>query len=79
MIVVQWPRFGPYHLARLEATAGRLQQRGIQLVALEIAGQDATYQWEPLQNDPAYERITLFPEAKYETLGWRRLWPAIVR
>jgi hypothetical protein len=77
IVTVQWPRFGPYHLARLEAAAGRLQQEGFQLVALEIAGQDATYSWQQIQKDSPFERNTLFPRAKFEAFGRRQLWPAI--
>lgn len=44
-LVIHWPRFGPYHLARLQETHTYCQNKGCQLVGLEMAGRDNTYAW----------------------------------
>ncbi len=61
-LCVHWPRFGPYHLARLRAAQAHFQGRGGEVVGLETAGYDATYAWA--QEDDA--------EA---TFGWERVFP----
>ncbi len=44
-VCVQWPRFGPYHLARLRATHALLKVQGARLTALETMPHDTTYGW----------------------------------
>ena len=39
---VCFTNFGPYHLARLRALAGRLAEDGIRLVAYEVADREQT-------------------------------------
>ena len=39
-LAVIWHRLGPYHLARLRATAQR-----VELTAIEMSGEDKTYAW----------------------------------
>lgn len=41
-VCVIWPRFGPYHLARL---GGAHAHPGVEVVGLEVASRDATYEW----------------------------------
>ncbi len=38
--------FGPYHLARLRALAGRLRERGDCLIAYEMAATERSYPWQ---------------------------------
>jgi 1,2-diacylglycerol 3-alpha-glucosyltransferase len=67
--VVHWPRFGPYHLARAEAAWRLLRSRGIELIGLEIAGQDDTYPWRSeVSTRTPFPRRTLFPNGVYEQL-----------
>lgn len=77
IVIVQWPRFGPYHLARLNAAAEILRHEGFHLKGLEIAGQDEIYSWEPIRTETTFERQTLFPNNRYEAVGRRQLWSAI--
>ena len=67
-ICVQWPRLGPYHLARLRAAHERFAREGVRLVALETAGQDATYEWRTEQGATPYERVQVFPNRVFETI-----------
>ena len=50
-VCVQWPRLGPYHLARLRALHALLDARGGRLTALETSRADATYDWR-LETEP---------------------------
>lgn len=56
---VIFDRFGPYHLARLEAAA-RLRP----ILALEVCGESREYAWDPVEavgDGENFRRLTLFP------------------
>lgn len=67
-----WARFGPYHLARLEAAATLLSACGWSVIGLEIASQDL-YDWTPVAGSRHFKRHTLFENARYEKLGWMQI------
>lgn len=67
-LCVAWPRFGPYHLARLDALHAFLRERGVELVSVETASTDETYAWEAGAEPTPYERITLFPGQTFESV-----------
>ncbi|HEX7069296.1 MAG TPA: glycosyltransferase family 4 protein [Rhodothermales bacterium] len=67
-VCIQWPRFGPYHLARLETTHSFLATQGAELVALETAGTDATYAWRVEDDERAFRRVRVFPDRVFEEL-----------
>jgi len=75
-VAVIWPRFGPYHIARLEA-AGRRFGEGGRVVGLEVARTDDTYVWSVVDGAECFERVTLFPHASYQDLPPRRVSHAI--
>src|SRR6185437_6174784 len=60
--------FGPYHLARLRALAGRLARRGDRLIAYEVAGTERTYPWARSRRDEPFAWVTLFPDRVLETI-----------
>ena len=68
-LVVQWPRFGPYHLARLRAVHALCERRGARLVALETAGADTTYAWREETGAEPFARVQALPGAVYETVA----------
>lgn len=68
-VCVQWPRLGPYHLARLQALHALLAERGVELVALETAGHDALYDWRTEDGATAFRREQVFPDAVFESLS----------
>ena len=77
-IVLQWPSFGPYHTARLEACAAAAPE-GVEVVGLAVAGQ---VQGRPWVADRAMERVrvtTLFPDAMYHELPRRAVAAAMTR
>ena len=55
-LTVIFHRFGPYHLARLEAAA-----RECDLTALELSAETTEYAWEKVSGAPGFKRVTLFP------------------
>ncbi|GAB4403109.1 MAG: glycosyltransferase family 4 protein [Anaerolineales bacterium] len=61
LLVVYWPRLGPYHAARIQAAAGYLAERGWRLVALEMFDGRDDYLWERAGLNENIERVTLFP------------------
>jgi glycosyltransferase involved in cell wall biosynthesis len=67
-VCIQWPRFGPYHLARLRATHRLFQERGVEVVGLETAGNDATYAWDVEQDEEPFRRVQVFPNRVFETI-----------
>ncbi|HET6566603.1 MAG TPA: glycosyltransferase family 4 protein [Rhodothermales bacterium] len=67
-VVVQWPRFGPYHLARLRAAHSFFGGRGVELVGLETAGSDATYAWRIESGATPFRREQVFPGRVFEDL-----------
>ena len=72
-LAIQWPRFGPYHWARLRATHALFAERGGRVSAIETAGRDR-YAWAPEEATAAFHSRTLFPSSVFESLE-----PAAVR
>ncbi len=67
-LCVQWPRFGPYHLARLRAAHAYLDPMGVELVGLETAGRDALYAWGVEAAPEPFRREQAFPERTFEAI-----------
>ena len=77
-LVIHWPRFGPYHLARLRAVQAKAETFGFCLIGMEIASRDKTYLWrEELSND--LERQVIFPGYTREDVEARKLWMGVFR
>src|SRR5690606_28536178 len=74
---VQWPRFGPYHLARLDATAARPRARGVRRVGRETASRDDQCAWREERRATDFERVTLLPGATFEETPPARLHAAM--
>lgn len=53
-VAALFERFGPYHVARLDAAAARLD-----VVGVEMARTDATYAWDSTEGQGAFERVTI--------------------
>ncbi|MEO0557738.1 MAG: glycosyltransferase, partial [Bacteroidota bacterium] len=70
---VLWPRLGPYHLARLRAAYNAFASRGLELVALETAGDDQTYAWDVEAEPEAFERHQAFPGRVYDQIAPREM------
>ena len=58
-IVVIFHRYGPYHFARLRALAVNEP-----VIGIEIVRKDRTYQWDVIEHQDGFPRITLFPEVE---------------
>jgi glycosyltransferase involved in cell wall biosynthesis len=61
-LAVIWHRLGPYHLARLQATAVRAE-----LTAIEMSGEDETNAWEKIAGGDGFRRVTVFPTCDCDT------------
>ncbi len=55
-ICVQWPRLGPYHIARLRALHALLGASNVRLTALETSRADATYAWREEEDEVPFHR-----------------------
>ena len=76
-LAIHWPRFGPYHLARIRATYNYLQPFGIRVVGIETAGRDEIYGWRQETGATEFERIVLFPDRVGEHVSAGEMWRAI--
>lgn len=72
-VIVHWPRFGPLHLNRMRAAHEVLSKFGHEAVALEIASDDAIYDWRQESGISLFRRETLFPGRNYDHLTPRQL------
>jgi len=68
-IAVIFTRLGPYHIARLNALAALLAQRGGAVVGIEVARADGIYEWDSISGGDAIRLETLFPERHYAALS----------
>lgn len=68
-VVIQWPRLGPYHLARLRAAQRLFSREGVRLTALETASDDDTYAWREETGDEPFERVQAFPGRTFESVS----------
>jgi glycosyltransferase involved in cell wall biosynthesis len=72
-VAVIWARFGPYHLARLEAACNLLAEYDATLYGIEVSGRAGTYAWKPAGGAESFERITLFERKSYHDLDSRQI------
>ncbi len=72
-ICVQWPRFGPYHLARLDASHHYLAAHGVSLVGLETATSDAAYAWDTVAGASEWAYRCAFPGRDYRDIAPREM------
>jgi glycosyltransferase involved in cell wall biosynthesis len=61
-MAVIWHRLGPYHHARLRAAAER-----VELVGIEMSGEDKTYGWDKVTGSDGFCRVTVFPRCDCDT------------
>jgi 1,2-diacylglycerol 3-alpha-glucosyltransferase len=78
-LVVQWPRLGPYHLARLRAAHRLLKTRGIEVIALETASNDTVYEWRLESDDEPFQREQVFPGRTFESIMPAEMHREVVR
>ena len=57
-------RFGPYHVARLNAVGQR-----VSLTAIELSGRAMEYAWDPVDAPPTFERVTVFPDHSHREVS----------
>jgi 1,2-diacylglycerol 3-alpha-glucosyltransferase len=67
-VCVQWPRLGPYYLARLRAANEHFQTMGVDLVALETASRDVLYDWRIDEGHEPFRRVQALPGRIFETV-----------
>jgi 1,2-diacylglycerol 3-alpha-glucosyltransferase len=72
-LVLHFARFGPYHLARLRSVAEELAPLGWEVIGLQTASTDATYEWRESLPGPGSaggegDLVTLFPGRVYDEI-----------
>jgi len=67
-VAIIFENFGPYHIARLQASA-----RELDLLAIELAGVSAVYSWENDTPSRMFNRITLIEQARICDVSRREL------
>ena len=78
-LCVLWPRFGPYHLARLEAAQQMLDPRGVEVVGLETAGHERLNQWTVDDGPVGFTRVQVFPDGVFEDVPPREMERGVAR
>jgi len=78
-VAVLWSRFGPYHLARLEAAGAAFSRRGGELFGIEIARKDSAYGWDVLEGSRSFNRVTLFGWEDYSAVPAEVITKAVSR
>jgi len=72
-VAVHFARFGPYHLARIDAAARALADTDWEVAGLETSGSDATYAWKEERGSTGWERRTVFPGEVLERIPAARM------
>ncbi|MGE9269981.1 MAG: glycosyltransferase family 4 protein [Verrucomicrobiales bacterium] len=72
-LAIHFARFGPYHLARIEAARAVLAPLGWEVIGLETGGGDATYAWREEKASQKWRRVTVFPGEAAEAIEKGRL------
>ena len=67
-LAIQFARFGPYHLARINAAVEALAKLDWNVVGLETASSDETYAWREEKAEQSWNRHTVFPEKEWESI-----------
>ena len=71
-VAVVFSRFGPYHVARLEAAGERLAGSA-EVIGVEVARTDRFYGWDVVDRPLCVGRETLFPSQAYNDLAPRAI------
>lgn len=71
-IAIQFARLGPYHLARINSAVEALSP-GWEVIALETAGTDSTYDWQQETGKQSWNRHTVFPDHEWESIPSRTI------
>jgi glycosyltransferase involved in cell wall biosynthesis len=66
-LAVIFHRFGPYHLARLEAAGAFCAPRRVELVGLECGRTDSVYAWDEVAGARHFRRVTLSEQSVGES------------
>lgn len=70
-VVVHWPRYGPLHVNRMRAAHQVLAAHGHEAVAVEVASDDAVYDWRQEATPTPFVRHTIFPGQNYDRISPR--------
>jgi 1,2-diacylglycerol 3-alpha-glucosyltransferase len=76
-IVIHWPHFGPYHLARLKGAGAAMAAHDVEVIGLETAGHDNEYAWDNVSGGEGFRRVVLFPNDLFADLTRRQVGLAV--
>lgn len=77
-LIVHCSRFGPYHIARLNAAFNELNPAGVTVMGMEVTSQIELYAWERDNRPTAFERLVALPEQTFEHVPSFRVWRAVM-
>ncbi len=68
-IVLMWPSFAHFHVARLNAAASICKSHNIKIIGLEVSGFNKIHPWNAIKAEQMFERVVLFPDSEYWTIN----------
>jgi glycosyltransferase involved in cell wall biosynthesis len=77
VLAVHFPRFGPYHLARINGAFEELKAVGVKIVGMETSSLDDTYAWQQEEGATAFERRVALPGSVYERSSRLEMWRGV--
>ncbi len=71
--VVIFSRFGPYHVARLEAAGKHFALNKGRITGIEITRTGTVYAWAPVEGGAHFNKVTLFEHCAYEAVTRKQI------
>jgi glycosyltransferase involved in cell wall biosynthesis len=76
-LIIHYPRFGPYHLARINAAFHELKAADVKVVGMEIASLDDTYAWRQENSATVFDRCVVLPGQIFERTSSIAIWRGV--
>lgn len=75
-LAIHWSSFGPFHLARLNATSCELESKGVKVIGLEMTSRKELFAWNPDNNSTLFERQVVLSGQTFERVAPLTMWRA---
>ncbi len=76
-IAIVFSRFGPYHVARLQAVSEHFGSKDISVTGIEISNTGGSYAWDELKHNVGFNRVTLFTSQQLQDVAHKEIKQAL--